>query len=142
MGRMPCPFCTIDEIKTRTLEEGNLIRVVLSNPRLTPGHLLVIPKRHAEALWELNAEEERALFETAIKYQKRIVEKFSTGCDLRQNYRPFLPESEVKVNHMHLHLVPRNFEDELYQKSQRFEREMFQPLPADAAAEISKILNE
>lgn len=96
-----------------------------SNPRLMPHHLLVIPIRHAERLIDLTVDEMKELFETSIEYQELIIKKVATGCDITQHLRPFLPESEVKVDHVHLHLRPRTFEDELYKKSQIFERDIF-----------------
>ena len=80
---MICGFCDIDEIKTRKLFDNRKVMVVLSNPRLVPGHLLVIPKRHVEKLSELSNEEKKELFETAIKFQKKIISKYSSGCDSR-----------------------------------------------------------
>jgi len=55
---MECPFCNINSEKTRILKDGNFTRVVFSNPRLMPGHLLVIPKRHVEKISDLNKEEQ------------------------------------------------------------------------------------
>ena len=120
-----CPFCNIDQEKTRIIEEREGVLVVLSNPRLMPGHTLIIPKRHVEKISELNPEERKELFDTAINYQKKIIEKYATGCDMRQNFRPFLSQSDIKVDHVHIHLLPRENEDELYQKSVQFEHEMW-----------------
>ncbi|MBI2023879.1 HIT family protein [Candidatus Giovannonibacteria bacterium] len=121
-----CPFCSIDEDKTRIIEEKERIVVILSSPSLMPGHILVIPKRHIEKISELNPDERADLFDTAIEYHKKIIERFSKGCDMRQHYRPFLAQSDVKVDHVHIHLLPRENEDELYQKSMQFERDMWQ----------------
>ncbi len=44
-----CPFCDIEQNNShRSVIDGDLISVILSNPRLMPGHALVIPKRHIE----------------------------------------------------------------------------------------------
>lgn len=126
---MNCPFCNVNQEKTRIIENREKTFVALSNPRLLPGHTLVIPKRHVEKISELNPEERTELFNAAIEYQQKIIERFSAGCDLRQNYRPFLPQSEIKVNHVHIHLLPRENEDALYQKGMKYEKEMFIPLP-------------
>ena len=55
---MDCPFCNINSEKTRILEDKKFVRVIFSNPRLMPGHLLIIPKRHVEKISELNKEEQ------------------------------------------------------------------------------------
>jgi diadenosine tetraphosphate (Ap4A) HIT family hydrolase len=77
---------------------------------------LIIPKRHVEKLWKITNEEEREIFQFLKYFQKKITDKLSVGCEIRQNYRPFLKQSAVKVNHIHFHLLPREFEDEIYQK--------------------------
>lgn len=137
---MDCHFCNLpNKENTRTLEELSHTVVIFSNPRLMPGHLLVIPKRHVVHLNELNEEEREELFNTAIAYQGKILRSISSGCDLKQNNRPFLPESELKVDHVHIHLQPREFEDELYKKSQIFEKEVFKPLSQSEIGKYSEL---
>jgi diadenosine tetraphosphate (Ap4A) HIT family hydrolase len=102
-----------------------------------PGHLLVVPKRHVLHLSDLNDSEQKELFDTAIRYQEKILNNIASGCDLKQHNRPFLPENDLKVDHVHVHLQPREFEDELYTKSQIYDREIFKPLEQE---EIEKIL--
>lgn len=117
-----------------------LTLVIFSNPRLMPGHLLIIPKRHVENLLELDDEERKELFDTAIEYQQRILQRLASGCDLKQHNRPMIPENDLKVNHVHIHLQPREFEDELYLKAQIKERFLFQPLLPDEADTITSLL--
>jgi ATP adenylyltransferase len=125
---MICPFCSIE--KERLIFDGKTVFVILSNPHLMESHMLVVPKRHVEKLSELGEDERKELFDTAIEFQEKLLKKFP-GCDIRQNCRPFLPESSIKVNHVHFHLQPRSPEDELYTKSQKFEKELFKPLEKD-----------
>ncbi|HRZ30337.1 MAG TPA: HIT family protein [Candidatus Paceibacterota bacterium] len=121
-----CPFCRILESKKeRVIEEGKLVFVIFSNPRLMKGHLLVIPKRHVEKPSCLNAQERKELFDTLLSYQDKILSQFSSGCDIRQNCRPFQKQSDLKVNHVHFHLQPRELFDELYEKVQKFETNIF-----------------
>jgi len=58
-NNMNCVFCEINKEKTRIIEEKEYTLVILSNPRLTEGHLLIIPKRHVEKISELNKEEKK-----------------------------------------------------------------------------------
>ena len=136
---MDCPFCKIKD-KTRVIKEGRTVFVAFSNPRLMPGHILVIPKRHIEKLSELNPEEREEMFDMVIAFQKKILDKISSGCDIRQNYRPFQQQDDLKVNHLHIHLQPREFKDELYSKCQKFERDIFSALTEDEIKDISKKL--
>jgi diadenosine tetraphosphate (Ap4A) HIT family hydrolase len=137
---MVCPFCKINELRNRIIKEKKYVFVTLSNPRLMSGHLLVIPKRHVEKLSELSEEERKELFDTAIEFQDKITSSISAGCDLSQHFRPFLPESDLKVDHTHIHLKPRNFEDEVFHKCNRFEVEMFKPLADGEVNEIDRKL--
>jgi len=134
-----CPFCNIDQEKTRIIEKRERVVVVMSNPRLMPGHVLVVPRRHAEKLSELTAEERKDMFDTVIEYQEKILATYATGCDIRQNYRPFIEQSWIKVNHLHIHLLPRELEDELYQKSMKYEKELFIALPEDEWEKFTRL---
>lgn len=123
-----CPFCVIDAEKTRVIEARQHVIVVLSNPRLMPGHILVIPKRHVERLTGLHPDEKAELWSTVEEFQQRIVDRLASGCDIRQNYRPFQPQDRLKIHHLHIHLQPREMEDELYKQCQIYEKRVFQPL--------------
>jgi len=136
---MDCPFCNIDKEKNRIIKEGKYVYVVLSNPRLVDGHLLIVPKRHMEKPSELKEEEKKELLDTAIEFQEKILSKFSSGCDIRQNCRPFQKQSQLKVNHVHFHLLPREFKDELYQKCQIFETEIFRMLTEEEKEKFAKL---
>lgn len=138
---MPCPFCVIDFSRTQVLEEREHTFVALSNPRLVPGHLLVVPRRHIEQIVWLSRLEILECFSLLSTYEARIIYYLgASGCDIRQHFRPFLPESDLKVNHLHFHLLPRNFGDELYQKSQRYEREIFKPLEEAERKRIAEMV--
>ena len=139
-----CPFCNINKVKTRIIENGNHCFVILSNPRLMPGHLLIIPKRHVEKLSELSNSELADLLKFTVKYQEKIIKNIASGCDVRQNYRPFIKDGKLKVAHLHFHLQPRwpDVSDELFTKCQKYEIELFKPLTDDEKADIEKLLEK
>jgi diadenosine tetraphosphate (Ap4A) HIT family hydrolase len=93
-----------------------------------PGHMLVVPKRHVEHMCDLAGAERRELFDIAIELQNQVIKKLTPGCDVSQHDRPFLPQSQLKVDHLHLHILPREFDDELYVRSQIFEKGIFKEL--------------
>lgn len=137
---MECRFCNLEEKESqRIVEVREHCTVIFSNPRLMACHLLVIPKRHTLRLAELNDAEQKELFDIAILYQEKILKNIASGCDLKQNNRPFIIENDLKVDHVHIHLQPREFEDELYNKSQKFDREIFKPL---SEGEVERILEK
>lgn len=123
-----CPFCEIDHNKTRLIVNKKNTFVAFSNPSLMPYHLLVVPKRHVEKLSQLKKEEQKELFDTIIEFQEKILSKVANGCDIRQHYRPFQKQTNLKIYHLHVHLQPRELEDELYKKSQIFETKIFKNL--------------
>jgi histidine triad (HIT) family protein len=123
-----CPFCVIDNRKTVVVQQKETVYIALSNPRLVRGHLLVIPKRHVERLSELTENEQHDLWDTVVEYQEKILSSLSTGCDVRQNYHPFQRQNRLKVDHLHIHLIPREFKDQMYQLTQVYETEMFKDL--------------
>ena len=139
---MECQFCKINKEKTIVVDEGEYTLVILSNPRLVEGHLLVIPKRHVEKLSELSKEERNELFGKIIEFQEKILSKFSKGCDIRQNYRPFQTQDNLKVSHLHFHLQPRELFDELYKKCQIFEKDIFDDLSDSEKERFFNLFNE
>lgn len=140
---MDCPFCQIVQNESeRVLKDGPLTITILSNPRLIPGHVLVVPKRHIEKPWEMTAEERKEVFDTLFLFQEKLCTLFSTGCDIRENYRPFLPEGWTKVNHIHFHLNPREPEDALFKESQIGERKLWQDLSEEERVRFWEMLKE
>jgi len=135
---MFCPFCELK--KREIIKNGKKVLVILSDPRLMPGHFLVIPKRHVEKLAELDKAEKRELLETVIEFEEKILTKLAPGCDMRSNCRPFLKESRFKVNHLHVHLLPRTYKDELYLKGEHCHDKLFKKLRKGEIKKIKKLI--
>lgn len=137
---MSCPFCEINKEKTIIIKQKEYCYVCFSNPRLMEGHCLVVSKRHVEKISELNGKERKELFDTLVEYQEKILNNISKGCDIRQNYRPFQKQNNLKLDHLHIHLQPRHFKDELYKKCQIFERDIFRAITQEEINKIIKLL--
>ena len=137
MSKTDCPFCGGGE---RVLKSNERAQVILSNPRKVPGHFLVVPKRHVEKPWELTNEELTDIFALIFFIEQKIIGKLGDGCDVRQNYRPFLQQGELKVNHIHFHVIPRSLEDYIYQISEKYDSELFADLDELEAKEIARLL--
>jgi diadenosine tetraphosphate (Ap4A) HIT family hydrolase len=121
-----CVFCEeLVRQHEHIVKESNYSFVLLSNPRLTKGHTLVIPKRHVEYPGELTSEEFMDIFALIEEVRCALLASIASGVDIRQHYRPFLPESKTKVDHVHFHVLPRSMGDELHQKSLQFESALF-----------------
>jgi diadenosine tetraphosphate (Ap4A) HIT family hydrolase len=137
MSETDCPFCNTED---RILKENEQAKVILSNPRKVPGHFLIVPKRHIEKPWELTSEELQGVFDLIFFVEQRIVGKLGDGVDIRQNYRPFLKQNRLKVDHVHFHVIPRSSEDYLYQVSEKFETDLFADLDELERDEVAKLL--
>lgn len=136
--KQQCPFCKeLKENGTHILLKGKLAFVLMSNPRLLPGHLLVIPKRHVIEPWQLRANEQLEIFKLIKKFSQELLKtNLASGIDIRQHYRPFIPQGWIKVDHVHYHILPRHSEDKLYQESLRFELDIFTDLPEIEREEV------
>jgi diadenosine tetraphosphate (Ap4A) HIT family hydrolase len=117
-----CPFCDCGE---RVLRENNFAQVILSDPHKVPGHFLVMPKRHIEKPWELTPSEVTAIFELIFYIEQKVIGKLGDGCDIRQNYRPFKEQDDLKVDHVLFHVLPRSKDDYLYKISEQYESDLF-----------------
>lgn len=132
-----CVFCNPKE---RVLKENELALAVLSNPRKVPGHFLVMPKRHVEKPWELTSEELTSVFELIFFIEQRIIGKLGDGADIKQNYRPFLPQSRLKSDHIVFHVYPRSLQDYLYKVAEIYETDLFTDLDDLERNEVAKLL--
>lgn len=132
-----CPFC---EPRERVLKENEHAQVLLSNPRKVAGHFLVVPKRHVEKPWELTETELKDIFELIFFIEQKIIGKLGDGCDVRQNYRPFMPQNQLKVNHVHFHVIPRSLNDYIYSVSEKYDTQLFAELDDMERDEVSKLL--
>jgi len=132
-----CPFCNPKE---RILKENDLAEVVLSNPRKVPGHFLVMPKRHVEKPWDLTKDEVTSIFELIFFIEQKVIGKLGDGCDIKQNYRPFMPQSRLKADHIVFHVYPRSLYDYLYKVAEIYETDLFADLDDVERSEVAKLL--
>lgn len=132
-----CPFCNAAD---RVLKENEHAILILSNPRKVPGHILVLPKRHIEEPWQLTADELTDVFKLIFLAEQRILGKLGDGVDIRQNYRPFKREDELKKNHVLFHVIPRSKDDYIYSVSEKFEKDLFADLDDLERKEVEKLL--
>ena len=106
-----CIFCKIvrGEIPSfKVFEDDKVFAFADINPILE-GHTLIIPKRHAENLWEMPEEDLAAIHSASKKLAgaiKTALNPDGIAC-LQLNGRAV---NQI-VMHYHLHLIPRKLED-------------------------------
>ena len=120
-----CPFCDCEE---RVLKQNDLAQVILSDPHKVPGHLLVMPKRHIEQPWELTHDELTSIFDLIFFVEQKLIGKLGDGFDIRQSYRPYMAQDNLKVNHVLFHVIPRSAEDYIHKVAEQYENDLFADL--------------
>lgn len=100
---MDCVFCMITDGKIpaeKVWEDAKVVAFLDINP-ISPGHTLIIPKKHGDHLFDLEEPEYSGLFAAAKKVSAAV--KKATGAKrIGALVEGFL------VHHAHLHLVPIN----------------------------------
>ena len=139
MTKTGCPFCNPLE---RILKENETAHVLLSDPRKVPGHFLVTPKRHVEKPWDLTSQELSDVFELIFLVEQKIIGKLGDGADIRQNYRPFIKQNKLKIDHVHFNVIPRSMEDYIYSVVEKYETDLFAELDDAEREEVTKLLED
>ncbi len=102
-----CLFCDIQtKIKDRIVDENALAYAIRDGFPVSPGHTLLIPKRHTLDYFGLTQEEVIAINQLMIN-QKRLLESGDPtidGFNIGMNCGETAGQS---VWHCHVHLIPR-----------------------------------
>ena len=107
MKKDDCIFCKIanGEIPSKTLYEDEDFRVILDLGPATRGHALILPKEHADNLYELPEDTAAKTFVLAKKMATKMAEKVQCdGLKIVQNNGEAAGQT---VKHFHMHLIPR-----------------------------------
>lgn len=100
----PCPFC--DLLRSGTLlAESPVAAAFLDAFPVSPGHTLVVPRRHVSGFWDLTGDEATSIMDLAFRVKPELDERFSPdGYNLGVNVGPAGGQT---VDHAHLHVIPR-----------------------------------
>ena len=74
----------------------------------TPGHTLVVPKRHVARLTELTEQEHRELWQECLRQQHRLAALAPDGFTVGVNDGEAAGQT---IAHVHLHVIPRHHGD-------------------------------
>lgn len=100
-----CPFCDPKILDDQKFYEDELVVALYTHKPIFPGHVLIIPKNHAER-FEMLSEAEITQIGRVIKKVNKAVEKvFGTSSYLllQKNGK----EVGQSVPHVHFHYIPR-----------------------------------
>ena len=108
-----CLFCKIlaGELPSQVVDEDELTVSFMDISPATPGHALVIPRRHAKDLYELLPEDMAA---TALAAQRLALRaRDALGADGVNLLNACRPAAWQTVFHYHVHVIPRYNDDPL-----------------------------
>lgn len=109
-----CIFCKIvaGEIPASKVYEDDHFLAFLDISQVTPGHTLVIPKKHARNLLEMTPDETAALFNIVSRVTKKVESATQPqGMNIISNMEEIAGQS---IFHTHVHILPRySQEDDL-----------------------------
>lgn len=107
MKKEDCIYCKIinGDLPSYTIHEDDEFQVILDIAPATKGHALILPKEHADNLYELPEDIAGKAMKLARKLAIHMTEKLKCdGFNLMQNNGETAGQT---VNHFHLHLIPR-----------------------------------
>jgi diadenosine tetraphosphate (Ap4A) HIT family hydrolase len=103
----PCGFCTL--APARVIAENELAVVVRDGFPVSPGHTLIILRRHIESFFDLAGEERTAMLTLLDSAKTELETEFHPdGYNIGINDGVAAGQT---VAHLHIHLIPRYFAD-------------------------------
>lgn len=101
-----CPFCNCSVDPARHLVPSNEIALVLLDAfPVSPGHTLVIPRKHVESLFELTSAEQSQIWGLVADARQYLSEKYHPdGFNIGLNEGSAAGQT---ISHAHLHIIPR-----------------------------------
>ena len=103
-----CPFCKLPP--ERIIDSNDFAFVIRDGFPISPGHTLIIPKRHIGSFFEITQEEREALLKLLDKVKETIdIEFHPDGFNIGINDGPSAGQT---VPHLHMHLIPRYTNDQ------------------------------
>lgn len=96
-----CPFCEPEEL----LFENELAFAIYDRYPVSPGHILVIPKRHFSDIFEATPDELQALAELVRRVREFAYTEYAPdGYNIGINRGRTAGQS---IMHVHVHFIPR-----------------------------------
>jgi histidine triad (HIT) family protein len=110
-GMADCIFCKIvaGELKAHVVYENESVLAFLDNHPASRGHVMVIPKIHAENLDRLDDRKLAPLF-SGVKTVMGLLEKALKPAGMNVGWNHGWAAGQ-RVAHLHVHIIPRNAGD-------------------------------
>lgn len=99
----PCPFC--NAAPARVLHASPLALALTDSYPVSPGHALIVPRRHVASLFDASGDERREMLELLDRARATIRERHDpAGFNIGINDGIAAGQT---VPHLHIHLIPR-----------------------------------
>ena len=99
-----CPFCKA-ESERDIIASSSLSVAFFDGFPVSPGHTLIIPRRHVASFFELTQEEQQDLLNLADRVKRIVEERYHPdGYNIGINVGEAAGQS---IFHVHMHLIPR-----------------------------------
>ena len=103
MPEKDCPFCNLPP--DRIISESDLTFTIRDAFPVSPGHTLILPKRHVASIFDLDIMEKAAMLGALEEAKKDLDREFSpTGYNFGVNDGEAAGQT---IPHVHVHLIPR-----------------------------------
>ena len=103
LGVPPCPFCALDG--ERLVAEDDLVVAIRDGRPVSPGHTLIITRRHVRSLTEATAAEAAAILRVLGTTRAALdAELHPDGYNIGINDGVAAGQT---IMHLHVHLIPR-----------------------------------
>jgi len=103
MPEKNCIFCNLEP--DRIISESDYTVTIRDGYPVSQGHTLIIPKRHVQSFFELQANEKAAVLQALDEAKEVLDKEFSPD-----GYNIGINDGEAAgqtVMHLHVHLIPR-----------------------------------
>jgi diadenosine tetraphosphate (Ap4A) HIT family hydrolase len=98
-----CPFCAVEPARIAAQNE-HAIALRDAYP-VAPGHTLAVPRKHVSSIYELELEEQRALWDLVGEVRKQLLAEMQPD-GFNIGFNDGLAAGQT-VPHAHVHLIPR-----------------------------------
>jgi diadenosine tetraphosphate (Ap4A) HIT family hydrolase len=106
---MNCIFCNLPS--TRIASQNELALLFDDAYPVSPGHCLVIPRRHVSSWFEITSQEQIAMLELLVVARQRVEQTYHpSGYNIGINDGPAAGQT---IPHLHMHLIPRYLGDQI-----------------------------
>ncbi len=106
-----CVFCQIvaGKVQSSRVYEDEYTFAFMDQRQLNPGHVLAVPKRHIEMVYDLDDDTTARLSQTVVKVSRWVRSAFDCpGLNIWQSNGEIAGQ---EIFHVHFHILPRQKDD-------------------------------